>query len=751
MGQSDAVVRRMGGHASAAQTQAPPATDQVGSALGGNGDPDGPEQPLSTRRRVSRRGFGSIQSKLLLMLVLTSVLSTIVVGYFGYRSGTQALEDSTRSRLQDVLDERASRVSAMINNVSGGVTLDSQGVGPESMADFSSAYDELARGTVNPADTAALTRYYNDYYAPHLQENLGGEINAEAFIPTSPARTYLQARYTVEATTETDTSRPVSDIDDAGDGSAWTAANKKWNPYWRAVRDSLGLDDVMMIDTDGRIVYTTDKGSDLGSDVDTGELRDGALESLWREALRSNNRDYVAISDYESYQPAFGRPRMFVASPIGTGGDATGVLVYEVSSNAITMLTTGSGTAEKVTGLGETGESYIVGTDGVLRTNSRRLLADPKAFAGQMRENGASEETVDKMLRMKLAVGLLSAGPDISAVAKDGSTGVAEVTDYAGKEVLAAYEPLDVEGLDWSLVATIETEEALAPVQGFARNVLVATAAVILLVCAISILLARVFTRPVGRLMRGVRAVAGGDLGAQVDAGSRDEFGDLATAFNDLSANLAAKQELVDAQQAENSRILRSLMPEAVADRYQHGETTISAEHQNASVVYTEIDGFDAFAGKRPAEESLAMLKELSAGFDAAAHRAGIEKVRSVGTGYIGSSGLIVQRVDHVRRVADFAVDVARMVERFNVTNGANLVLRAGVHTGDVRGGLVGQGDMVYNLWGEAVDLAYRVRTIAGEAGIYVTDEVKNQLSSAYDFEKVGTIDDRPVWQVVLS
>ncbi|MGY0536431.1 adenylate/guanylate cyclase domain-containing protein [Nocardioides sp. YJ-D4] len=685
------------------------------------------------------------------MLVLTSVLSSIVVGYFGYRSGTQALADAARSRLQDVLDERASRVAAMINNVSGAVVLDSQGVGPESMADFSAGYNQLAQGKVNPADTAALTTYYNDYYAPNLQENVGGEIDAEAFIPTSPARVYLQARYTVDATTETGTRRPISDVDDAGDGSAWTAANKKWNPYWRAARDSLGLDDVMMIDPDGRIVYSADKSTDLGSDVDTGELRDGALESVWREALRSNNRDYVAISDYESYQPAFGRPRMFLASPIGTGAELSGVLVYEVSSNAITMLTTGEGGAEEVNGLGRTGETYLVGTDGLLRSNSRDLLADPKAFAAEMRDNGQSEESLDKMLRMELAVGLLSAGPDIAAVAKDGSKGVSEMTDYGGHEVLAAYEPLDVEQLDWSLVATMDTDEALEPVQDFARNVLIATAAVILLVCALSILLARVFTRPVGRLMSGVRRVAGGDLGAQVDAGSRDEFGDLATAFNDLSSSLAAKQQIVDAQQAENSHILRSLMPAAVADRYQLGETTIAAEHQNASVVYTEIEGFDAFAGKRPSDESLAMLKELSDGFDGAAHRAGIEKVRSVGTGYIGSSGLIVQRVDHVRRVADFAVDVARMVERFNITYDADLVLRAGVHTGDVRGGLVGQGDMVYNLWGEAVDLAYRVRTVVGEAGIYVTDEVKEQLASAYDFEQVGTIDDKPVWRVVLS
>lgn len=199
-----------------------------------------------------------------------------------------------------------------------------------------------------------------------------------------------------------------------------------------------------------------------------------------------------------------------------------------------------------------------------------------------------------------------------------------------------------------------------------------------------------------------------------------------------MSSGLASRQEMLEAQQAENERILGSLMPAPVAKRYRGGETDISDEHHNVSVAFTDVEGFDE-----------------------AAVKAGIEKVRSDGTSYVASSGLVVQRVDHVRRVVDFTADVAAMVERFNSQHGASLIMRAGVDSGEVRSGLVGGGDVVYNLWGDAVNLAHRVRTTVGDAGIYVTDVVKERLDGAYAFEQVGTVmidaSEKPVWRLLIE
>jgi class 3 adenylate cyclase len=705
------------------------------------------EQPVP-RRRLLPNGFGSIQSKLLLMLLVSSILSAAVVGLFGYHSGTKALQDSAYARLTEVRNERLISIRDFLDNQRGAVLLDSQGVGVDASKAFNAGFNDLARSHISTKQSSALQSYYADDFVPKLKENIGGDLSADAFVPDGPAERYLQANYTA----------PPGDfdakikVDDAGDGSAWTKANKKFNPYFRSAALSLGLDDVLMLDNEGNVVYSAYKGSELGANVTSSQFDGGGLEKVFTAATRSNSRDFVGVADFEQYTPSYGDPTMFIASPIGTEDDLTGVLVYEVSAEKINAVMSGTAAANKFSGLGKTGETYLVGPDSTLRSDSRELLSGPKQFTKDAVNQGADPTLIKRIVRTKDAMLLLPDGSAAAKLAGHGQSGTSVGTDYLGHKVLTAYAPAKLDGLDWSILATIHTSEALGPSRDFARNILLATAGIALLVTAGSVLMSRAFTSPLNRLLKGVRAVAGGELGTRVDAGSTDEFGDLAVAFNDMSAGLASRQELLEAQQAENDRILQSLMPAPVVKRYRGGETDISEEHHNVSVVFTDIEGFDAFADKLPAGDALVLLNALSRGFDEAAAKVGIEKVRSDGTSYVASSGLVVQRVDHVRRVVDFAVEVAGMVERFNVQQGTKLIMRAGVDTGDVRSGLVGGGDVVYNLWGDAVSLAHRIRTAAGEAGIYVTDAVKERLAGAYAFEQVGTVTadgaEKPVWRL---
>ncbi|MCW2758459.1 MAG: hypothetical protein JWO46_2205 [Nocardioidaceae bacterium] len=707
------------------------------------------DEPAEPERGRRSRGLGSIQTKLLMMLLVTAVLATVVVGFFGYRSGTTALRESTYSRLQEVGDERLKAIQDFVDNQEGAVVLDSQGVGVQASKDFNAAYQELGSSTTTPAQDQQVSDFYTKTFVPRLEKNTGESFDVDAFLPTLPARKYLQASYTAFS------ADPDASIqrDDAGDGSAWTAANKRWNPYFRSAAQSLGLDDVLILDNDGNVVYSAYKGSELGSNVTRGEYRGGGLEAVYDDSIRSNSRDHVSVADFESYVPSYGAPTAFIASPIGTAGNLTGVLVYEVSSEKINAVLSGTPAAGKFRGLGTTGEAYLVGPDGTLRSDSRVLVEHPTEFRREAIAAGNAPAVVDRMVRTKQSMLLLKDSSTPAVLAGKGQKGTIATQGFLGHDVLASYQPANVDGLDWSLVTKIDSDEALQPVSDFARNILIATALVILLVCGASVLMARVFTTPLNALVTGVRAVAGGRLGAQVDAGRRkDEFGDLGAAFNDMSSSLLSKQELLDAQLAENHRLLSGLMPAPVAERYRGGETDISAEHDDVSVVYTQIDGFDAFAGGRPAAEARGLLSALAQGFDDAAKAAGIEKVRSVGAGYVASSGLVVQRVDHARRVVDFALAVAAMVERFNSQHGSALTLRAGVDSGGVRSGLVGSGDVVYDLWGEAVELAYRVRGNADRPGIYVTERVKQRLGSGFVFEQAGSVTEADatvsVWKV---
>ncbi len=336
-----------------------------------------------------------------------------------------------------------------------------------------------------------------------------------------------------------------------------------------------------------------------------------------------------------------------------------------------------------------------------------------------------------------------------------GESGEVIAADYYGHEALMAYTPANLDGLDWVVVAEVDTSEAFEPVNDFARRIVLATAGIIVLVTLASVLLAQIFARPVRRLMTGVRRVAAGDLGAQVPSSSTDEFADLAAAFNDMSRSLQTKQELLEAQQQANERLLLTMMPADVAQRYRQGEQTITQEHQDVAVVFADIGGFDDYASGLDPNTALAELNDLFWQFDEAAERIGVERVRTTRNGYLASCGMLLPRADNALRAVDFAKEIDDIVRRFNARHGTNLSLRAGIDTGRVTSGLVGRARMLYDLWGDTVNLAFRVQAAVGQPGVFVTPRVYDPLRDSMPFEPVTTVDtasgSEQVWRLVVD
>jgi class 3 adenylate cyclase len=715
--------------------------------------PDLDLSPPVRRPSSGRWGAGSIQTKLLLMLLLSSILSAVVVGLFAYRTGTASLRDEAYERLEEIRDERTTSVRALVARARSSAVINSRGLATEALPEFSDAFDDLADVQIRPGQRARLDAFYADVFVPRLQEFSDGEVQPESFVPTLPARSYLQATYTARAE---DFDQALA-VDDAGDGSRWSAINARYQPFFRKVIEGSGADDIMLLNTEGDIVWTAYKGADLGSNITRGEYRGGGLEDVFDRALRSNSVDFTAVSDLELYQPSYNAATGFVASPVTDADDEIiGVYVIQVSIESINAVMTGDARADVVRGLGKTGETFLTAQDGLMRSNSRALIEDPERYLESVVGAGTPRTVAERAVAADSTVMRQRIASNIQQRALAGDSGTLVVDDYLGQEVLASYGPAEIPDLDWAVIAKVDTEEAFAPVRDFARTVLISTALVILLVCAASLALARVFTSPLNRLLGAVRRVAAGELGAQVDIRSRDEFADLAVAFNDMSASLQAKQRLLEEQQAENERILLAQMPESVARRLREGETSIFGEHDNVSVAYIELDGLEDVAARLPTAEALELLNRLSRGMDDASTTVGIEQVRPMGTGYVASCGLVVQRVDHARRVVEFAREVQRLVDRINVELDSSLALRAGLHSGEVRSGLIGRSGTVYNLWGEAVNLAYRVRNQGGDSGVFVTDAVKQQVGTDdVTFTEAGTVSAGgatvTIWQMVTD
>ncbi|KAA9111391.1 adenylate/guanylate cyclase domain-containing protein [Microbacterium rhizomatis] len=706
---------------------------------------DGPPAKTPKKRR---RGGLSIQSKLLIMLLSVSLISSVIVGIIGYVNGRESLREAAIDQLTTIRELRVGELESAMKGIQDGVALDSRNLSAQTASRaINAGWDDLQNRQLSPDEEAKLEAYYTDTFNPQLEARTGNAYSPTAFIPSSNAGRWAQYHFTTQFS---DFDQALA-VNDGNDGTPYSAATEQYGDYLTRLVQQVGYEDLLLFNLQGDVVYSAYKGIDLGTNVVDGPFRDSALGKAYQEAIATNSTSTVITTDFERYIPSLNAPALWVLSPVGNDTAITGVLAAQIPISKINDVMTGKN-RWKEQGLGDTGEVYLVGPDHLMRSISRGLVEDPEDYAQRAIANGTPPDVAKRIVEVNGTVLLQPVNTVSVENALKGETGTSISTGYLGNENITAYSPIDVDGLNWVAVARIDTAEAFAPVVDFTRTLLLSLLAIMLVVSLLSLVLAQVFTRPIKKLVDAVRRVAGGDLAVQVPSGSRDEIGDLGLAFNDMASSLRIKQDLIDEQQIENQKLMHTLMPEAVADRYRSGEETISEEHDNVSVVFAELVGFDEHARDLNGEEETVQLNALMRGFDEAATRAGVEKVRALRGGYLASSGLIIPRVDNVRRAVDFAKEMRGVVERFNAQHGADIDLRAGVDTGTVTSGLVARTSLAYDLWGDAVSLAYRVRSVTGEPGIYVSESVRDRLQDSTVFTQAGTVElqgkTQTVWRV---
>ena len=694
----------------------------------------------------------SIQSKLLVMLLLTSVLSAAIVGAIGYQSGRNSLRTSVFDRLTQIRQAQSRQLQDGISDYKNSLVVYSRGsTATQAVAAFTAGFDQLATSTITPPQQQSIVDYYDKRFAVDERAQTGQDVDVQALLPTSPAESYLQARYTVPFGAY---GKPTADwdaairFDDAGDGSAWSAADARYNDFFREIVTRFQFEDALLLDTRGNIVYSAYKGVDLGTNILDGPYKGSELTDAYQTALDSNAVDYVGVTDFGDYQPA-DEPTAWFVSPVGPQGHVEGVLALQFPISKINALMTMTGHWKEF-GMGATGETFIVGPDDLMRSNSRLFIEDEQAYKRDVIAAGTPPDVADDAIRQHGTTLVQPVATEATKLSQQGQRGTLITDDYLGQETLQAYAPADIPGLRWSVIAKIDTSEAFAPVSAFTRTLVLSTTGIIFVVCIAAMLLARLFVRPIRWLETGAQQISSGAYGTTIPVESRDEFGDLTVAFNDMSRNLAVKEDLLNEQRRENDRIMLSLMPEQVVARYREGEETISQDHQDVTVIFADIVGLDELSAGLTSAESLAIVNKLVRQFDSAAMSLGIERVRSLRNGYLASCGLNVPRIDNVRRTVDFAIEMNRIVDRFNGEADHSLRLRAGIDTGRVSSGLIGRSSLAYDMWGAAVDLAYQAQSGSPQPGVYVTSDVYDAMRDTRQFTAAGEVtvggETRAIW-----
>jgi adenylate cyclase len=216
----------------------------------------------------------------------------------------------------------------------------------------------------------------------------------------------------------------------------------------------------------------------------------------------------------------------------------------------------------------------------------------------------------------------------------------------------------------------------------------------------------------------------------------------VVTTFCVISIVLYYAFRLVEQAEAETDALLNNILPSSVVDQLRtNPDTTIANEFDEASVLFADIQGFVSLAKALGPARTVALLNTIVRTFDELANRWGVEKIKTIGDAYMAAAGLPVPAADHADRIAGMALDMIAAAERISKERDVAIVLRVGIASGPVLAGVIGAKRLIYDVWGDTVNLASRLEGQSQPQGILVSEQTQARLGNAYLLEPHDSID----------
>ena len=211
--------------------------------------------------------------------------------------------------------------------------------------------------------------------------------------------------------------------------------------------------------------------------------------------------------------------------------------------------------------------------------------------------------------------------------------------------------------------------------------------------------------------------------------------------FTNVYGTDVTAQRQLEAANQQNLELLLNILPEPIADRIRAGEGLIADRHEDVSLLFADIVGFTAMSSAMDPGELVRLLDQVFGVFDALVDASALEKVKTIGDAYMIVGGMPTWHPDHLERMADLAIDIARAVNDNDAAARLGVKFRIGIHTGSVVAGVVGKRRSIYDVWGDTVNLASRMESTGVPGRIQVTGAVEERLRGRYRLESRGVVD----------
>lgn len=474
-----------------------------------------------------RRNHLSLRMKVLSLGLVIGLGSTLAVGFISTQTSVKMFTEYQDATLSALRDGRKSQIEdyfvkiheQMFNFAQNQMVIDAT-------RDFGVAFKTVAQQAGVPTDDAspavkAVHNYYDSEFRPRASDAGIDYRGASTYTPAGANARVLQSWYIANYQNDSFDVGDKLSLDHAKQEVDYNQHHGQYHPQIRRFLESFGYYDIFLFDTQGNMTYSVYKETDYATNLLDGPYKATNFATVVRHALDAKSPGEIFIEDFKPYEPSYGSPASFIASPVFDDGKLIGCAVFQMPVDAINSI------MQQAVGLGETGETFLVADDHRMRSNSRFAEEDTTTIFNQEVKTPAAD------------------------AAFRGESGALHTVDFNGEAVASAYTPLTFrdssgqpvaalnDNLKWAILAEQAEAELQAASSALIWRILIVGLVVALIASVASCLFAVNLIRPVLRLLERCKQIAAGDLtGEALVVKSQDEIGQVSEATNQMTQSL---------------------------------------------------------------------------------------------------------------------------------------------------------------------------------------------------------------------
>jgi len=163
---------------------------------------------------------------------------------------------------------------------------------------------------------------------------------------------------------------------------------------------------------------------------------------------------------------------------------------------------------------------------------------------------------------------------------------------------------------------------------------------------------------------------------------------------------------LLRGEQIKSENLLLNILPKEIAAILKNESRTIADHYTEASILFADMVGFTPLSARLAPVEMVELLNEAFSYFDSLLDKYNVEKIRTIGDSYMVASGVPRRRSDHAQALVHMALEMREFIAHHTFRNGQQVSFRIGINSGPVIGGVIGKRKFVFDIWGDAVNVA---------------------------------------------